>query len=108
MTQRYLSINEDQSLSITLGSTMFFFHFYPFRKLMYMDIKQDNEYLVAGKRVMANQWLIPIYMGEDVGNVRFETYTADGDDYVWWEDFNKKFRLMLYSSNEIKEMEAVE
>ena len=41
-----------------------------------------------------------------MGNIRFETYQSDGNDYVWWEGFNTKFRLTAYTEDEIKEMET--
>ena len=61
---------------------------------MYVDISQNTYSIVSGKRVMANQWLLPNYVAEGIGNLRFETYKADGDDYVWYEGFNTKFRLV--------------
>ena len=106
MTERYLNVIEDQTYNLTMGDAGFLFHFYAFRGLMYFDVKQDDEYLLAGKRVMANRWLLPTYMTGDNGNLRFETYKSDGEDYVWWEGFNEKFRLVSYTEEEIAEMDA--
>ena len=50
---------------------------------------------------MANEWLLPNYVAEGIGNIRFETYAADKDDYVWFEGFNSKFRLVSYNADEI-------
>ena len=105
MDQIFLNNTEDQTSSITIDGETFAFHFYPFRDLMYVDIYQSDELIVAGKRVMANRWLIPEYFVSEMGNLRFETYRADGKDYVWWDGFNVKFRLMAYSASEIETLE---
>ena len=70
---------------------------------MYADVRIGNQYVVAGKRVMANQWILPLYVTAG-GNFRIETYAADRDDYVWYEGFNTKFRLVVYSGEEMAEM----
>lgn len=106
MEQRYLQKEEDQSVSIQIGNRTYRFHFFPFRNLMYMDVSYRREMIIAGKRVLPNQWLLPNYIAEGRGNLRFETYKADGNDYVWWEEFNDKFRLMLYKDAEIKSLEV--
>lgn len=106
MTERYLADVEEQDADFSIGSRSWHFHFYPFRGLMYVDIKRNGEYVLAGKRLMANRWILPNYVAEGYGNLRFETYASDGDDYVWWEGFNVKFRLVSYTDEEIKELEA--
>ena len=108
MTQRFIENAEEQEVSFNLNGETFLFRFYAFRDLMYMDLRHNDEYVAAGKRVMANQWLLPSYVAEGVGNFRFETYKADGDDYVWWEGFNVKFRLVSYTADEIAELESEE
>lgn len=105
MTQRYIENVEDQTVNLSINGTSFVFHFFAFRSLMYVDISQNSNSIVNGKRVMANQWLLPNYVAEGIGNLRFETYKADGDDYVWYEGFNAKFRLVSYTDEEIKKME---
>ena len=107
-TQRYLTITEEQTATFTIGSKTFSFHFYPFRGLMYADISEGESQIANGKRVMPNAWLLPNYVAEGVGNIRFETYKSDGDDYVWWEGFNVKFRLCSYTAEELEELEASE
>ena len=106
MQQQYLSVSEEQTVYVRLGGRTYKVRFYPFRELMYMDIILDEEYVVAGQRVIPNQWLIPEYLTGEYGNFRFETYEADGDDYVWWEGFNVKFRLCCYSEAEVEEINA--
>lgn len=106
MTQKYLQQIPEQTAYITVYGRMFNFHFYTFRGLVYVDIKRDTNYVVSGKRVLPNVWLLPRSIAVGYGNVRFETYAADGDDYVWYDGFNKKFRLMVYSDEEIEELEA--
>ena len=105
MTERFLSKIDDQEISYSLGDVSLTFHFYSFRGLMYLDLMEQNNYIFAGKRVMSNQWILPNYIAEGVGNFRFETYAADAEDYVWYDGFNDKFRLVSYSDEEIKEMQ---
>ena len=106
MTERYLDITEDQDTTLSIGNRSWHFHFYPFRSLMYVDVTRNGEYILAGKRLMANRWILPNYVAEGHGNLRFETYVSDGDEYVWWEGFNEKFRLVSYTDKEIKEMDT--
>lgn len=106
MTERHIANVEDQTTYLSINGKSFSFRFYAFRGLMYVDITRNDENLVTGKRVMANRWLLPEYIATGIGNIRFETYKADGDDYVWYEGFNTKFRLVSYRENEIEEMEA--
>ena len=73
---------------------------------MYADISQDTTQIANGKRMIPNKWLLPNYVAEGAGNIRFETYKSDGEDYVWWEGFNVKFRLCSYTAEEIAELEA--
>lgn len=108
MEQRDIGIQEEQTLGISVNGASYTFRFYPFRNLMYMDLTQNEIDIIRGKRVIPNKWLIPNYVAEGSGNVRFETYDADGDDYVWWEGFNTKFRLMVYTDDEIKVLEEEE
>lgn len=97
---------EEQNLRISLGSSVYNTRIYAFRGLMYMDISRNGEYIVAGKRVMANQWLLPHYVVDSGGNFRFETFQADRDDYVWYDGFNTKFRLTSYRTEELEAMEG--
>jgi hypothetical protein len=106
MTDRYLNTEEEQETTISMGGRSFRIRFYPFRNLMYMDLSDGEESVFNGKRVMANQWILPNYIAEDVGNMRFETYASDSEDYVWWAGFNTKFRLVSYTPDEIAEIEA--
>ena len=108
MQQQFLSVSEEQIIYVRLGDRTYKVRLFSFRELMYIDIIWDDEYVVAGQRVMANSWLIPEYKTGNAGNFRFETYKADGDDYVWWEGFNVKFRLCCYSREEIARIEAGE
>ena len=105
MTERSLNISEEQERTVMIKNVGFRLRFFVFRQLMYVDIRKSGEYIVRAKRVMSNQWLIPGYHAEGIGNLRFETYDADRDDYVWYEDFNTKFRLVSYTSEEIEELE---
>lgn len=98
--------NEEQFVYATLSSRPYTFRFYMFRGLLYVDITSRGENLAVGQRVMANQWLIPNYMANHYGNVRFETYAADADEYITPAGFNLKFRLRGYSAKEIAAMEA--
>ena len=107
-TQRFIQTIEDQVVNLAINGRTFNFHFYPFRGLMYMDVTRKGTPIYSGKRVMANQWLISHYIAEGIGNIRFETYAADDEEYVWWEGFNNKFRLVSYTDEEIKQMEEEE
>ena len=71
-----------------------------------VSVLRDGEYIVAGKRVMSNQWLIPHYIKRIGGNFRFEAYESDSDDYVWYTGFNTKFRLTVYNASEIDGMDS--
>ena len=106
MQQQFVSVSEEQTIYVRLGGRTYKVRLYSFRELTYIDVEMGGEYIIAGQRVMANRWIIPEYMAGEDGNFRFETYASDGDDYVWWEGFNKKFRLCCYSQEEIDEMEA--
>jgi len=106
MTERYIATTEDQTTVLSINGKSFTFRFFAFRGLMYVDISRNDVRIVTGKRIMANRWLIPEYVATGIGNIRFETYKADGDDYVWYEEFNNKFRLVAYKASEIEEMEA--
>ena len=106
MTQRFLEVVEDQTTTLSINGKSFSFHFFAFRNLMYVDISRNGENIVISKRIMPNKWLIPEYMATGIGNIRFETYKADSDDYVWWEGFNTKFRLVSYRDDEIEELES--
>ena len=106
MTQITLKKEETQDVRIPIGSSVYNVHIFPFRNLMYIDIMRDGEYVVAGKRVMSNQWLIPHYIKKIGGNFRFEAYESDSDDYVWYTGFNTKFRLTVYNASEIDGMNS--
>ena len=106
MTERYIATTEDQTTVLSINGKSFTFRFFAFRGLMYVDISRNDVKIVTSKRIMANRWLIPEYIATGIGNIRFETYKVDRDDYVWYEDFNTKFRLVSYKASEIEEMEA--
>ena len=108
MEQRYIGVQEEQTASISVNGASYTIRLYPFRDLMYMDLTQNDVDIIRGKRIITNKWLIPSYVAEGNGNVRFESYKSDGDDYVWWEGFNTKFRLMVYTDEEIKALEEKE
>lgn len=103
-TQRYIQAIEDQMVNLAINGRSFNFHIFAFRGLMYIDVSRKGVAIYNGKRVMANQWILPPYIAEGIGNIRFETYDSDGTDYVWWEGFNQKFRLVTYTDAEIKNM----
>lgn len=96
---------EEVSVSVMAGNRDYYVRFYTFRDLTYCDISYGDNIVVAGKRVMANQWLLPLYMTGEGGNFRFETYEADKDEYVHHSGFDSKFRFCSYSAEEIDEME---
>lgn len=104
MRQVTLKKEESQTISVGLGGKTYTFRIYHFRTLMYIDIRRGKEYLVTGKRIMSNEWIIPSYKSNYDGNVRFETYTPDKDSYVWYEGFNTKFRFVVYTADEIEGM----
>lgn len=104
MTQE-ISVSEEQTVMIEVGERVFALHLFPFRGLMYCDIMDGDEYIVCGKRVLPNAWLLPLYKMSRGGNFRFETYAPDASEYVWWEGFNDKFWLAYYAEDEIAEME---
>ena len=106
MTQRNIANTADQTTVLSINGKSFTFRFFAFRGLMYVDITRNDVKIVTAKRVMANRWLIPEYAAVDIGNIRFETYKSDGDDYVWYDEFNTKFRLVSYRAKEIAAMEA--
>ena len=106
MYQQYIEVTEEQTAYLAVSTISLSIRFYSFRGLMYMDLSYGDDYIFAGKRVIQNSWLLPSYMNEEYGNVRFESYKADGDDYVWWDGFNEKFRLMVYTPEEVKAMET--
>ena len=108
MTQRFIANIEDQTTSLSINGKTFMFRFFAFRGLMYVDISRNGQDIVLAKKVMPNRWLIPEYMATGIGNIRFETYKADENDYVWYEGFNTKFRLVSYKAEEIEEMESGE
>lgn len=103
MTQQMISVEEDQDVYVRLGTTSYLLHLYAFRGLMYYDLVVADETVISGQRVMSWLWLVPKYRAEGEGNFRFEVYKADGNDYVWWEDFNTKFRLCVYGADEMEE-----
>lgn len=105
MIEEWLLNEEEQNQTIPIGERVYSIRLYAFRSLMYIDIKRDDIDIITGKRVMTNAWLLPSYEAADNGNMRFETYSADKNSYVWWEDFNNKFRLCAYGADEITEME---
>lgn len=106
MTQRHIANVEDQTTYLSINGKSFSFRFFAFRGLMYVDVTHQDVKVVTGKRVMANRWILPEYVATGIGNIRFETYRADEDEYVWYEGFNTKFRLVSYRANEIEEMES--
>ena len=105
MQQQFIEKSPSQTVFVSLGVGVMRFNFYAFRDIMYVDIFMNDTYIYAGRRIIANQWLLPSYLTGEYGNIRFETYKSDENDYVWWEGFNDKFRLMAYSSEEYQEIE---
>ena len=103
MQQVTLKNEEVQTLRLALGGVPYIFRFYPFRSLMYVDITKVKNVIVAGKRVMVGEWLVPPYMSNEDGNVRFEAWAPDRESYVWYEGFNTKFRFMVYGADELEE-----
>lgn len=103
MKQIMLKNDESQTIRIAIGGRPYTFRFYPFRSLMYVDIMRYKDYLVAGKRIISGEWLIPPYMSNEDGNARFETWAPDRESYVWYEGFNTKFRFMVYGAEEMEE-----
>ncbi|MBO6031934.1 MAG: hypothetical protein J6Q22_10875 [Prevotella sp.] len=101
MTQVMLKNEESQTVLLSIGGVAYEIHFYQFRTLTYIDVKKGKEYVLAGKRVLSNQWLIPRYVTAGSGNIRFETYSSDEDSYVWYEGFNTKYRLMAYGKKDL-------
>ena len=108
MQQIELVKEEEQETGLTIGSVQYNIRLFAFRNMMYIDISENNQDIVLGKRVMPNVWIVPDYATQGEGNMRFECYKADGNDYVWWEQFNSKFRLTTYTQAEIDEMEPKE
>lgn len=106
MVQQELLIQAEQEGYIGCNGTQIMFRLFAFRGIMYMDITIGDEAIVLARRVIPNQWLLPNYVAQGMGNIRFETYKSDGNDYVWWEGFNTKYRLTSYTEEEIAEMEA--
>lgn len=104
MEEIYLTVSEESDVIIVIDEHSFNLHFYPFRGLMYLDLSKDGEIVASGQRVIANQWLLPLYMMDECGNFRFETYKPDANQYVWWEGYNQMFRLVSYTKTEIEEM----
>lgn len=101
MTQKYLNVTEEQTANFMIGGRGFLLRLYPFRKLMYMDLTEGDNVIFSGKRVIQNRWILPAHIAQGVGNLRFETYPSDKNDYVWWDGFNTKFRLMVYTFDEL-------
>ena len=97
---------DDLTTILQLGREVFTVRLYGFRDITYADVLQNNEYIVAGKRVMIGDWILPKYLVSEFGNVRFEAYSSDSDEYVWYTGYNTKFRLVSFTANEIKAMEA--
>ena len=108
MYQQYIEVADEQTVYLALSLVALQVRLYAFRGIMYMDLSSGDDYIFAGKRVIQNTWLLPSFMTEQYGNIRFESYKADGDDYVWWDGFNEKFRLMVYTPDEVKAMEKQE
>ena len=105
MEERTLSVTDEQTIYIALGNDVATVRLYAFHGLMYCDIYfRKDDYLVAGQRVITGVWMMPTYTNKIYGNLRFESYDSDGDDYVWWEGFNTKFRLVTYTKEEMEQM----
>lgn len=92
---------DDLSTIISLGNGTYTLRLYAFRELIYADVLENDKYVVSGKRVMLGEWIIPPYLVQGRGNIRFEAYAADSDDYVWYTGYNTKFRLVGYTAKEI-------
>lgn len=95
--------DKDQSVWITLKDTTCLLRIYEFGDLVFVDVKVDDDYVLAGHRVMCNSWILPAYVAVDRGNIRFEAYAPDANEYVSVSGFNDKFRLAYYLSDEIEE-----
>jgi hypothetical protein len=108
MVQQELLIQAEQNGYIGCNGTQIMFRLFAFRGIMYMDITIADEAIVLAKRVIPNQWLLPHFVAQGLGNIRFETYKSDGEEYVWWEGFNTKYRLTAYTEEEIAEIESAE
>lgn len=106
MEDQYLIATEEQSVYVSIGERIYEVRIYPFRELMYCDITEGTEYVLAGRRIICNEWLLPDYVAGGDGNFRFETYDPDIEDYPWWEGFGAKFVLRAYSADEIAQMEG--
>lgn len=104
MTEYTISETEEQTLNIRLENEIFVLRLYAFRDLMYADVLRGEEYLICGRRVIEGEWLIPPYAASQYGNLRFESFAADRDEYVWYTGFNSKFRLVAYTAEDVEAM----
>ena len=102
---RQLANTTEQTLWIRIGDTSFTIRLYEFRSVTYADVKDGTDYLICGVRVLPNKWILPGIVGTDAGNFRFESYSADRDEYPVHDGFNEKFVLSYYTADEIAEME---
>ena len=101
MIQVTLKDEDYQTVSVSFGAIEYSITLYKFRSLVYFNVRRGREYVLAGKRCMTNQWMLPLYLTSGEGNLRFETYAADRESYVWPDGFNTKFRLMAYSRTDL-------
>ena len=103
MFYQYVSNERESDFYFNIAPELFVCRVYEFNGLMYMDVSVDDERLVAGKRVVQNEWILPEYLGRRLGNFRFETSEADRDSYPNYEGFNEKFKLAVYSPVEFSD-----
>ena len=104
--EQYLVKKARQTVWITIKSTTFEISLFPINSVMYISVRTSpNDVIVASRRIVANEWLLPSYKVISSGNFRFEVYSADADEYVWYDGFNDKFRFCWYTNEEIAEME---
>lgn len=100
----YVPSTSDTKVWISLGEKTYAVRFYEFRGATYVDVIANGETIIAGARVIANQWILPSYMEAKGGNFRFETYAFDSGSYVHYSGYNEKFRLNAYDESELKEL----
>ena len=77
-----------------------------FKGLAYIDVMVDGEVLMSGQRAMNNQWILPSYKNDIIGNLRFEAHKPDSLEYVTIDNINTVFKLHNYSPDELKELES--
>lgn len=100
-----LSKVDDQSTWIRVGGETYSLRLYEFRGMMYYDVKKNDEYIIAGNRVLPWSWMLPYEFIAQAGNFRFESGRNDRKEYPWYERFNDMFWLVYYTNDEIASLE---